>query len=166
LADAYLVGAVDLAPLAEIRSQLLDPYANLSATAYVEHRTPAMAQLGEPGAAGTVVSADLLESGKIVVDARRNGLLVLSQDWEAGWHATVDGRSAPVLRVNGLVIGLTVPRGHHVVRIAFQPPRLHLGAVITLLAVLALFLAAPLVSLVRRVLRGFGRSGTLRPWPH
>ena len=166
LADAYLVGAVDLAPLAEIRSQLLNPYANLRATAYVERRTPAMAQLGEPGAAGRVVSADLLESGKIVVDARRDGLLVLSQDWEAGWHATVDGRSVPVLRVNGLVIGLTVPRGRHVVRLAFQPPRLQLGTVITLLGVLALFLAAPLVSLARRVLRSFGRSGTLRPWPN
>ena len=165
LPDAYLVGTVDLAPLVEIQSQLVNPYANLRATAYVERRTPEMANLTTPGAAGTVLSADLLESGKVVVDARRDALLVLSQDWEPGWHATVDGKSVPVLRTNGLVIGLTVPRGRHVVRIVFRPPGLRVGALVTLLAVLALVLAAPLISFVRRLVRRFRRSGTLRAWP-
>ncbi|MDQ1508304.1 MAG: hypothetical protein QOG50_148, partial [Actinomycetota bacterium] len=154
LAESYLVGAVDLRTLPQIRSELTDPYANLRASAYVERRTTAMAALGRPGSAGTVESADLLGSGRIVVNARRDALLVVSQDWERGWHATVDGKSVPVLRTDGLVIGLTVPRGRHVVRIAFTPPGLRLGALVALLATLALFLAAPLRSLARRVVSG------------
>jgi len=150
LAEAYLVGAVDLRPLPQIQAELGNPYANLRAAAYVERRTAAMAALDRPGPAGRVESADLPGSGRIVVNARRDSLLVVSQDWERGWHATVDGKSVPVLRTDGLVIGLTVPRGHHVVRIAFTPPGLRLGALVTLLAMLALLIAAPLGSLAIR----------------
>jgi hypothetical protein len=162
LDDAYLVGAVDLGTLAQVQSQLRNPHADLRTSAWVERRTPAMEHLTEPGRAGTVESADLLDSGRIVVNAERDALLVLSQDWEQGWHATVDGKPVPVLRTNGLVIGVTVPRGHHVVKIAFTPPGLERGALVALLAVLALFLAAPAVALVQRI----RRSGTLRRWPN
>jgi len=150
LAEAYLVGAVDLRTLPQIQAELGNPYANLRVSAYVERRTPAMAALSRPGPSGTVESADLLGSGRIVVNARRASLLVVSQDWEQGWHATVDGKSVPVLRTDGLVIGLTVPRGHHVVRIVFTPPGLRLGALVTMLSMLALLLAAPLGSLAIR----------------
>ena len=149
LPDAYLVGAVDLTTLTQIRSRLASPYANFRASAYVERRTPGMDGLDQPGRAGTVDSTDMLDSGRIVVDARRDALLVVSQDWERGWHATVDGKSVPVLRTNGLVIGLTVPRGHHVVHIAFTPPGLRRGALVALLAVLVLFLVAPLAAWVQ-----------------
>ena len=160
LDDAYLVGAVDLSTLGQIRDQLANPYANFRASALIERRTPAMDDLDQPGRAGTVEFADLLDKGRIVVDAKRDALLVVSQNWERGWHATVDGKSVPVLRTDGLVIGLTVPRGHHVVRIAFTPPGLRLGAFVALLAVLALFVAAPFVSVVQKI----RRSGTLRRW--
>ena len=160
LADAYLVGAVDVSTLAQIRSRLATPYSNLRASALVERRTPGMHDLGEPGRAGTVESADLLDSGRIVVDAQRDAFLVVSEDWERGWHATVDGKPAPVLRTDGLVIGVPVPA-----RPPRRAPRVHAagiasGAVVALLALLALFLGAPFVSLVRSV----RRSGTLRGW--
>ena len=160
LDDAYLVGAVDVATLRQIRSELGDPNANLRTSAYVEHETSATAELRSPGRAGTVESADLLDSGRIVVNARRDAFLVVSEDWERGWHATVDGKSVPVLRTNGLVIGLAVPPGRHVVQIEFTPPGLRLGALVALFAILALVLAAPVVSLVQSI----RRSGTLRPW--
>lgn len=146
LADAYLVGAVDLAPLSRIRSRLREPYAELDAAALVERRTPAMAALTRPGPAGVVESADLLGSGKVVVNAQRDALLVLSQDWEAGWHATVDGHAVAVVRTDGLVLGVTVPRGRHVVRLKFVPPGLHLGALLAVLALLALLCSGWLFS--------------------
>lgn len=160
LAAAYIVGAVDVSTLAQIRSRLATPYSNLRASALVERRTPGMHALGEPGRAGTVESAGLLDSGRIVVDAQRDAFLVVSEDWERGWHATVDGKAVPVLRTDGLVIGLPVPRGHHVVHLAFTPPGLRWGEAVALLALLALFLGAPFVSLIRSV----RRSGTLRGW--
>ena len=151
LADAYLVGAIDLVTLPEVQSALRNPHANLLTSAYVEQQTPAMQDLTEPGRAGTVESADLLDQGRIVVNAQRDALLVISQDWERGWHATVDGKSVPVVRTNGLVLGVAVPRCHHVVKIAFTPPGLERGALVALLAVLGLFLAAPALRVFRRV---------------
>jgi hypothetical protein len=160
LDDAYLVGAADVATLRQIRSALADPDANLRASAYVEREPSSTAELRSPGRAGTVESADLLDSGRIVVNARRDAFLVVSEDWERGWHATVDGKSVPVLRANGLVIGLAVPRGRHVVQIEFTPPGLRLGALVALCAILALVLAVPTVSSVQSI----RRSGTLRRW--
>ena len=69
LPDAYLVGAVDLAPLGDIQSQLRNPYAALSGNAFVEQRTTAMSDLDRPGRAGRVVTDDLLRSQRLVVDA-------------------------------------------------------------------------------------------------
>ena len=151
LPDAYLVGAVDLAPLGDIQSQLRNPYAALSGDAFVEQRTTAMSDLDRPGRAGRVVTDDLLRSQRLVVDARRDAFLVLSEDWEAGWHATVDGKPVPVVRTDGLVLGVAVPRGRHVVELHFTPPGLHSGLLVSLLGLLALLCAAPLLAIALRV---------------
>ena len=96
----------------------------------------------------------MLGSGRVVVDATRDSLLVLAHDWEAGWSATVDGHSAKVLRTNGLVLGIVVPEGHHVVQLHFQPPGLTGGAAISVLAVAALVGTGPIMRRVRRARRG------------
>jgi hypothetical protein len=158
LPEAYLVGAVTVAPLADVRDELSSPEAPLDRVAYVDgEHLPAelldagggatLTDLDEPGAAGDVVSADLLESdrssGRVVVDASRPALLVVSHAWEEGWSATVDGVGADVVRTNGLVLGVLVPEGEHVVRLRFRPPGLTAGALLAALSVLALLAGGP-----------------------
>jgi len=143
LPEAYLVGNVEVAPLGVIRHALVDPASPMLTTAYVEHNDGNVARLRDAAPTGSVTSTDVLESGRLVVNAERPSLLVLSHDWEAGWHASVDGHSTSVLRTNGLVLGVVVPPGHHVVHVGFRPPGLGAGLLISVVSVLALLIAAP-----------------------
>jgi hypothetical protein len=72
------------------------------------------------------------------VDARRSGLLVLSEDWFPGWRATVDGRGAAVVRTQGVVLGVRVPTGSHRVSLRYRVPGFRAGAAISLAALVLL----------------------------
>jgi hypothetical protein len=70
--------------------------------------------------------AAVLEHGtysslRFSVDAPAAGYLVVNETWFPGWHATVDGRAAPVLRGNVIMQVVDVPAGHHVVELRFRP---------------------------------------------
>jgi len=79
-------------------------------------------------------------------------LLVLSESFDEGWTATVDGRPVRVMRVNGDFLGCVVPAGTHQVALVFAPAHLAWGARVSLGA---LFVAA--------LLWGIGRRGAHAP---
>jgi hypothetical protein len=147
-----------VASLDAIRAKLADPQTRLDQVAYVE-RSPGRGRYTRPGGSGSVISADVLGSGVVMVEAISDSLLVLSHSWAEGWSATVDGRSAPVLRTNGLVLGVPVPTGRHVVRVTFVPPGLIPGALVSGVSLLLLLAAGP----VAARLRGRGRDGAAAP---
>ena len=137
LAEAYLVGAVKVASLDDIRGGLRSADTDLSETAWVEVDGVADG-LGRVGPAGTATgSMDEAGRGRYSVDSTRDGLLVVSYGWLDGWEATVDGADVPVVRANGLVLGVPVPEGRHEVRLRFQPPGLRLGYLLAALGMLA-----------------------------
>ena len=49
------------------------------------------------------------------------GLLVVSERWDAGWRARVDGIDQDVLRVDGVVQGVELAAGRHVVELLHRP---------------------------------------------
>ncbi len=55
------------------------------------------------------------------------GLLVASDVWYPGWKVDVDGRSAPLMRVNGILRGVVLPAGHHRVVFRYRPESLYVG---------------------------------------
>jgi hypothetical protein len=142
LPEAYLVPATRLASLPAIRLALRRDDTPLTTMALVEDPRAAVIPVpGDAGAAAQAVPADDVLArghGTLAVHAVTRSLLVLSHDWERGWHATIDGRSAPVFRTNGLTLGVVVPTGHHTVRLAFTPPGLRAGALFAALALVGL----------------------------
>ena len=70
------------------------------------------------------------------------GLVVLADTFAHGWTATVDGVPAPILATNHLFRGVPAPAGMHVVRFAYRPRSLWLGAALTLASALGLALLA------------------------
>ncbi len=50
------------------------------------------------------------------------GLLLLNDHYEAHWKVTVDGKPSTVLRCNGIMRGVYLDAGTHMVEFHFQPP--------------------------------------------
>ncbi|MBI3977396.1 MAG: YfhO family protein [Chloroflexi bacterium] len=98
---------------------------------------------GEPSPA-TVVER---HPDRIAVETApdRPGILTLSEVDYPGWRATVDGRPAPVVRVNYVLRGVPLPPGQHRVELVFDPLSVKLGIAITALALVGT--AAALVGL-------------------
>jgi hypothetical protein len=138
LPRAFVVGRVEVEPdpervLERMRS------VDLSQVAVVEEPLPESSTFGDGRA--TIVR---YEPNRVVVrttsDAR--GLLVLTDRWFPGWHATVDGRPAAILRTDFLYRGVVVPAGEHMVEFAYRPRAVLLGALGSALGLLGVLLLA------------------------
>jgi hypothetical protein len=66
------------------------------------------------------------------------GLVVLSDLWDKGWRAYLDGQNVPVLRANHAVRGVVVQQGTHSLEFRFQPASFTWGVYAAGLSVLAL----------------------------
>jgi hypothetical protein len=93
----------------------------------VDPRRTVLLERGPPGAAndrppGTarIVSYRNTEI-EIEADAPGGGFLVLNDVWHPWWQASVDGRSAEILKANVLFRAVVLPPGRHSVRFSFHP---------------------------------------------
>lgn len=133
----------------------------------VEDLELALAQLGRPGFDPAVtavveglegtppvgaIEARLLprnDAGRLDVELAGStspGFLVVAESWAPGWQATHDGQPTEVYRVNGTLLGVTVPPGVTRVTFTYEEPGWALGLALSA----ASALAALLVTQVRR----------------
>jgi hypothetical protein len=101
----------------------------------------------------------LRQPDKVVIQESNptSGRLVLADPAYPGWKVTVDGHSAPALVSRGLFRAVDVRGGSHTVVWTFDPPRLRIGAWISLATLFALCLVSA-VPLLRRIRRRSGPS--------
>lgn len=87
----------------------------------------------------TPVHARRIDEETVVLEphTRRDGFLVLDDLYYPGWTAHVDGRSVPIRRANGTFRAVWVPAGNHTVTFAYRPQSVLVGAIATLLGILA-----------------------------
>jgi hypothetical protein len=133
---AWVVHAVEVIPAQEAA------LARLSADTFDLRRVAVVSQplaLALPGPTHgstaqvlTFAPADI----SLRVDAVADGLLVLSEIYYPGWRASVDGLPAPVLRADGLLRGIPIPQGQHVVRVWYAPASVRAGLAISALALI------------------------------
>jgi hypothetical protein len=129
LPEAFLVGRARAAPRADavaaaIGEADLDP----GREAVIDQRCRACPWEGAPGRSGRAGAVRWgPSSASVVVTADRPSLLVVSQAWAPGWTATVDGRSVPVVRADGVVQAIPVPEGRSTVTLRYETPGLVLG---------------------------------------
>jgi hypothetical protein len=98
---------------------------------------PAQGATGSP-ADRVVVTGELPESVTIQATAVADGLLVVSEPYEWGWDAYVDGEKVAVLRTDHALQGVPLAAGDHTVVLRYEPRSLAVGLWITGAAVLAL----------------------------
>jgi uncharacterized membrane protein YfhO len=86
----------------------------------------------------------------IQATATARSLVVLTDDFYPGWSATVDGRPAPVRRVDYLLRGVALTPGTHTVVFSYQPASWTVGWIISALTALGLLAAAGTAVMARR----------------
>jgi len=140
LADAFIVGRVEQHSRPDVLAAVdgrrpFDP----RRVALVERCGRWCGPRRSAGQAGTVLDERRRTNSMVLdVHSQRPGLLNISQAWFPGWEATIDGRSAPVVRADGLVTGVPVPSGRHAVALRYRAPGLRAGVALSLLAAVAL----------------------------
>lgn len=65
-------------------------------------------------------------------EAPQPGIAVLADCYAPGWQASLDGKSSPILRANGLFRGIAVPAGEHRIVFTYRPRPFAVGAAVTL----------------------------------
>jgi hypothetical protein len=113
-------------------------------------------------AAGGTARITTYEDERVVVTARarRPGILVLGDTYFPGWKATVDGREAPIERVDYVFRGVKLGAGAHTVEFRYEPLSWRAGWITSLLSLLAL---AAAVIVGRRRARGANPAGAGEP---
>jgi hypothetical protein len=86
---------------------------------------------------GASIRGETPSSITIATDGPTPALLVLADLAYPGWQATIDDREAPVLTVDGVLRGVVVPAGAHVVAFCYRPGSLLVGVLISALGLVA-----------------------------
>jgi hypothetical protein len=86
-------------------------------------------------------------------------LLVLSENHYPGWRASVDGRTAEIVRVNYNQRGVALPAGKHLVTFVYRPISLLAGLAVSLVTLAGLSLWAAGVG--ARRLPSLGKKGDI-----
>lgn len=146
LGAAWFVKAIRFVSSSQEEMQALDNF-NPKDTAVVQtkykERTGSSATFNDGG------SIQLVENKNDVITYRStntsNGFAVFSEIfYDAGWKAFIDGKEAPVSKVNYVLRGLALPAGDHEIIFRFQPQGYLTGRTLTTvfsLLMLALLLA-------------------------
>jgi uncharacterized membrane protein YfhO len=66
------------------------------------------------------------------------GLLIFSEMDYPGWRATVDGKSAQLVRADYVLRAVCVPKGEHRVMLVYDPPLLKIGLTVTSVTLLSI----------------------------
>ncbi|MGH2948236.1 MAG: YfhO family protein [Solirubrobacteraceae bacterium] len=151
LPRAWVVGEQWVVPDPDVAlAAMLEPAFDPARTAVVERPVPGLDGTGD--ARIVRYEPDRVEAE---ASATSRALVVLSDVHFPGWKATVDGRDAPVERVDYLLRGVPVGAGEHSIVLEYRPLSWRIGWIVSLLAAL---------TLVWKSARGWARSTGSGAW--
>ncbi|MDY6876036.1 MAG: YfhO family protein [Chloroflexota bacterium] len=154
LPRAFIVGRVE--PVDDFAAALEWVQTHdVARAAAVEGGEP-LTPLGPPEAGGSSISGEVKAEvvwvrrspNRLVLDVTldRPGFLVLSQAWYPEWQVEVDGKPEALYRVDGVLSGIYLESGSHMVAFVYCPPALGWGlgaSLVGLMACLALLARRP-----------------------
>ncbi len=139
----WQTGLSDAQTLQQLRAPEWDPARQVLLSEKIAGTTPS------PTSAASEASITQYAPKHITVKTRSTapGILLLNDRWHPDWKVTVDGQSAPLLRANFLMRGVSVAAGEHTVEYRFDPPHqtlwVSLAAVATGLLLVGILILAP-----------------------
>lgn len=156
LPRAWLVHDVRRVATNEVLPLLASGDVDPRQTALVE-RAPPIVTPPAPGAVDQVTLHERRpELLRLTVEAGSAGLLVLSEPYDPGWRAYIDGERVDLLTANYLFQAVAVPAGRHTIELRYEPRELRIGLAISGLTALIVLPAFGL-AIYRR--RPYGSEG-------
>jgi hypothetical protein len=110
-----------------LASGTVDPYQ----TALVEGTPPDVAEPSVIDADSARVTDYQPDHLTIETQSTSAGLLVVSEVYESGWRAYVDGAAAAILPTDHALQGVPLPAGRHTVELRYEPTSLRAGLMIS-----------------------------------
>lgn len=141
LPRAYLVHRAEVVPEDQVLESIVSPGWNfrtsvLLSTPLTQHQQIALSRAPEQSNSRVEIAQYAPNRVQLIANMADAGLLVLADPFYAGWHATVDGRPAEVLRANHALRALFVEPGEHYIEFSFWPRSLTIGLLVACLACL------------------------------
>jgi len=136
--------AIGVSSANELVPTFEDPALDLRTTALFLGETPRLSACS----GGDNVVLTRSEFDDVVIDASMQcrGMVILSDNYDSGWSATVDGRPARIWDAYTVVRGVEVAAGRHRIEMHYSPRSVKLGAAglgLSLLGLLALAYSEP-----------------------
>jgi membrane protein YfhO len=147
LPRAFVPGHVETVPNdSEELEKLSSPQFDPRAVAYVE------SPVNLPGSCRgrAEIISEIPTRVTLSVQMETSGLVVLSDSWDKGWNAYLNGRRVPILRVNHAVRGVIVPAGDATLEFRYEPASFTLGLCLSALAAAILLCSAGIIFWTRR----------------
>ncbi|MGC8718845.1 MAG: YfhO family protein [Thermodesulforhabdaceae bacterium] len=126
----------------EVRARFETLSVNPAETAFVSRED--LDKIGRTHFSRGDVHIDSYDTNRITIKAEfpsDAGFVVLSDQYFPGWKAFVDGQEVPIYQVNGLVRGVVVPKGTHMVEFIYRPVKIYVATVIGLVVCVAVLVA-------------------------
>jgi hypothetical protein len=135
LPRAFVPRHVEIVPddtdrLAKLGAPEFDP----SAVAYVE--TPVALPEAARGRAAIIAETPSEVTLSVAMETR--GLVVLTDTWDKGWRARLNGEPVPILRADHALRGVVLPEGSWILKFTYEPSSFTRGLVLFALAVAVL----------------------------
>jgi hypothetical protein len=136
-----VVGSPDDA-LRAVRSRTFDPggLVMLEQRPTIEDRTNGLPPSGPVGTASFRWNG--FQRATVDVTASRAAIVLIRNSFDPGWHATVDGRPAPLLAADEIDQGVAVPAGRHTIVLTYDDPSVGYGLAGSAVVLLVLAVAA------------------------
>lgn len=133
---AWLVHEAIALPDEQIASYIARPEFDPATTVVLGSESPplSMAVPSDPSLESVTIVSYEEDTIVLNVTAAADGAVVLSETYDEGWHATVDGRKVPVEEAYGVIRAIPVAAGSHEVVLTYDPWSLRLGFYLSLAA--------------------------------
>lgn len=136
LPSAYFVQKIIYKPRSEVIETLLSKEFDPKNSVVLEGQLPE----GNCTSAQVISNISLFGERTIEVETKGGCVLVVTDSFYPGWIASIDGAQTRIYAANYLFRAIYVPDGHHLVRFVYRPDSFLVGAIITFLSGVVIFM--------------------------
>jgi len=131
LAPAWIVHQAQRVQAEEILPLLATAGIDVRQTALLEATPPTFGTHFDTSSSSVRLIHDKPDELRLETQAAAPGLLVLSETYDPGWRAYVDGDEVDLYPANHLLRAVPLPAGEHVVDLRYEPPHLKAGLAVS-----------------------------------